>query len=85
MKATPTDDDCFGKGYIRTDGRKIHPSYLFEVKSPAESRHQWDLYKARCDHAPRTGIPAAQRGRLPVGAYLSKSEAPKKMHANAGA
>ena len=45
MKATPTDDDCFGKGYIRTDGRKIHPSYLFEVKSPAESRHQWDLYK----------------------------------------
>jgi branched-chain amino acid transport system substrate-binding protein len=45
MKAIPTDDDCFGKGYIREDGRKIHPSYLFEVKSPAESRHDWDLYK----------------------------------------
>ena len=45
MKAIPTDDDCFGKGYIRTDGRKIHPSYLFEVKSPAESRDEWDLYK----------------------------------------
>jgi branched-chain amino acid transport system substrate-binding protein len=45
MKAIPTDDDCFGKGYIRIDGRKIHPSYLFEVKSPAESQHQWDLYK----------------------------------------
>jgi branched-chain amino acid transport system substrate-binding protein len=45
MKKMPTDDDCFGKGYIRIDGRKIHPAYLFEVKSPAESRHEWDQYK----------------------------------------
>jgi len=45
MKAMPTDDDCFGPGKIREDGRKIHPAYLFEVKQPAESRHAWDLYK----------------------------------------
>jgi branched-chain amino acid transport system substrate-binding protein len=45
MKAMPTDDDCFGNGHIREDGRKLHPSYLFEVKSPGESRHEWDLYK----------------------------------------
>jgi branched-chain amino acid transport system substrate-binding protein len=45
MKAIPTDDDCFGKGYIRADGRKIHPSYLFQVKSPAESQYPWDFYK----------------------------------------
>ncbi len=45
MKAMPTDDDCFGKGRIREDGRKIHPAYLFEVKTPAESRQPWDLYK----------------------------------------
>jgi branched-chain amino acid transport system substrate-binding protein len=45
MKAMPTDDDCFGPGRIREDGRKIHPAYLFEVKSPAESRHPWDYYK----------------------------------------
>ncbi len=45
MKAMPTDDDCFGIGSIREDGRKIHPSYLFEVKSPAESQHEWDIYK----------------------------------------
>jgi branched-chain amino acid transport system substrate-binding protein len=44
MKAMPTEDDCFGKGLIREDGRKIHPSYLFRVKSPAESKHAWDLY-----------------------------------------
>ena len=45
MKAMPTDDDCFGPGKIREDGRKIHPAYLFEVKKPEESRHEWDLYK----------------------------------------
>ena len=32
MKEIPTDDPLFGKGYIRIDGRKIHPAYLFEVK-----------------------------------------------------
>jgi branched-chain amino acid transport system substrate-binding protein len=45
MKAMPTDDDCFGPGKIREDGRKIHPVYLFEVKQPAESKGEWDLYK----------------------------------------
>ena len=28
LKATPTEDDAFGPGEIRVDGRKIHPSYL---------------------------------------------------------
>lgn len=32
MKQMPTEDDCFGKGLIRIDGRKVHPSYLFRVK-----------------------------------------------------
>jgi branched-chain amino acid transport system substrate-binding protein len=45
MKAMPTDDDCFGPGKIREDGRKIHPVYLFEVKQPSESKSAWDLYK----------------------------------------
>ncbi|MDR3529410.1 MAG: ABC transporter substrate-binding protein [Rhodopila sp.] len=45
MKAMPTDDDCFGAGQIRVDGRKLHPAYLFEVKAPSESRGPWDYYK----------------------------------------
>jgi branched-chain amino acid transport system substrate-binding protein len=45
MKAMPTDDDCFGVGKIREDGRKIHPSYLFQAKSPAESKQPWDGLK----------------------------------------
>ena len=45
MKEMPTDDPLFGKGSIRIDGRGIHPAYLFEVKTPAESKGEWDLYK----------------------------------------
>ena len=45
MKSTPTDDELFGKGYIREDGRHIHPTYLFEVKTPGESKYPWDFYK----------------------------------------
>ena len=45
MKAIPTEDPLFGKGYIRGDGRKVHPLYLLEVKSPEESKSKWDLLK----------------------------------------
>ena len=45
MKEMPTDDALFGKGTIRADGRKLHPAYLFEVKTPAESKGPWDYYK----------------------------------------
>jgi branched-chain amino acid transport system substrate-binding protein len=45
MKVLPTDDPLFGQGSIRTDGRKLHPMYLFQVKSPAESKSDWDVYK----------------------------------------
>lgn len=45
MKAMPTDDPLFGKGTIREDGRKIHPMYLLQVKTPAESKSEWDVFK----------------------------------------
>jgi branched-chain amino acid transport system substrate-binding protein len=57
MKEMPTDDPLFGKGTIRQDGRKIHPAYLFEVKSPAESKGPYDYYKLRAT------IPADQAFR----------------------
>jgi len=44
MKRLPTDDDCFGKGKIRADGRFLCPVYLFRVKTPGESRMPWDVY-----------------------------------------
>jgi branched-chain amino acid transport system substrate-binding protein len=47
MKKLPTDDPLFGKGVVRADGRKTHPAYLFEVKSPSESKYPGDFYKLR--------------------------------------
>ncbi len=57
MKEMPTDDQLFGKGTIRVDGRKIHDMYLYEVKKPSESKAPWDYYKTRAT------IPAAQAFR----------------------
>jgi len=45
LKSIPTDDDAFGKGRVRADGRGEFPAYLFEVKKPEESKGPWDLYK----------------------------------------
>lgn len=47
MKATPTDDPLFGQGKVRADGRVIHNMYLFEVKSPGQSKEPWDYYTLR--------------------------------------
>jgi branched-chain amino acid transport system substrate-binding protein len=45
MKETPTDDPLFGKGTVRKDGRKLHPVYLMQVKTPEESKGEWDYFK----------------------------------------
>jgi len=57
MKEMPTDDPLFGKGSIRADGRKIHDGYLFQVKTPEESKYPGDYYKLRAT------IPAAEAFR----------------------
>jgi branched-chain amino acid transport system substrate-binding protein len=45
MKRIPTDDPLFGKGTIDANGRKRHPMYLYQVKTPDESKADWDYYK----------------------------------------
>lgn len=45
MKAMPIDDDVYGKAKIREDGLALLPAYLFQVKSPSESKGKWDYYK----------------------------------------
>jgi branched-chain amino acid transport system substrate-binding protein len=44
MEELPTEDEAFGKGTVRKDGRKLHDMYLFEVKKPEDSKTPWDLY-----------------------------------------
>jgi branched-chain amino acid transport system substrate-binding protein len=57
MKAMPTKDALFGDGMVRKDGRVIHNMYLFEVKSPEQSKGPWDYYNLK-----RT-VPAAEAFR----------------------
>jgi branched-chain amino acid transport system substrate-binding protein len=45
MRATPINDFFAKNGQIRTDGRMVHDMYLMQVKTPAESKGEWDLYK----------------------------------------
>jgi branched-chain amino acid transport system substrate-binding protein len=47
MKNKSFDDPLFGKSIIRDDGRNVHAAYLFQVKTPAESKGPWDYYKLR--------------------------------------
>jgi branched-chain amino acid transport system substrate-binding protein len=44
MKKMPIDDKLFGTTSVREDGRAIHPMALYRVKTPAESKGEWDLY-----------------------------------------
>ncbi|MCQ4348238.1 ABC transporter substrate-binding protein [Pseudomonas stutzeri] len=45
MAETPVNDMFAKGGKIREDGRMVHDMYLVQVKSPAESKGEWDLYK----------------------------------------
>ena len=45
LKSEKWDDPLFGPSYIRIDGRAMHNMYLFEVKTPSESKGPWDYYK----------------------------------------
>ena len=45
MRALAVNDDFVHAGKVRVDGRMVHDMYLAEVKTPAESKNEWDLYK----------------------------------------
>jgi branched-chain amino acid transport system substrate-binding protein len=45
MRATPIDDFMTHDGVLRADGRVLRDMYLFQVKTPEESKGDWDLYK----------------------------------------
>ncbi|MCK9920292.1 ABC transporter substrate-binding protein [Microbacteriaceae bacterium K1510] len=45
MKEIPIDDPLFGHGSIRSDGRALHDVYVFQVKSPSESKGPWDYFR----------------------------------------
>ena len=47
MREMPINDMFAKNGKIREDGRMVHDMYLFQVKTPAESKAPWDYYKLK--------------------------------------
>jgi branched-chain amino acid transport system substrate-binding protein len=45
MRATPINDFMTKNGQLREDGRVVRDMYLFQVKTPAESKYEFDYYK----------------------------------------
>lgn len=44
MHEIPIRDDVVRNAMLREDGRMIHDYYYFRVKTPKESKGEWDLY-----------------------------------------
>lgn len=44
MREIPIEDDVVRNARLREDGRMVHDFYVFQVKTPAQSRSEWDLY-----------------------------------------
>jgi branched-chain amino acid transport system substrate-binding protein len=57
MKSTPINDFFATNGRIREDGRMVHDMYVYQVKTPAESKYAWDYLTLK------ETIPAAQAFR----------------------
>ncbi|WID94592.1 ABC transporter substrate-binding protein [Bosea vestrisii] len=44
MRELPIEDEVVRNAKLREDGRMVHDFYVFQVKKPAESKGEWDLY-----------------------------------------
>ena len=44
LKELPVDDIFSHNGKVQPTGLMVHDMYLFEVKKPADSKGEWDLY-----------------------------------------
>jgi branched-chain amino acid transport system substrate-binding protein len=66
MKGKTIDDPLFGPTIIRADGRAVHASYLFRVKSPAESHGPWDYYVRVATIPPEKAFRPLNAGGCPM-------------------
>ena len=65
MREIPINDFMTKNGHLREDGRVMRDMFLFQVKSPSESKGQYDYYK-------QLAVIPADKAFLP----LSESECP---------
>jgi branched-chain amino acid transport system substrate-binding protein len=66
MHEMKVHDRILDNAEIREDGRVMRPFYLFEVKSPAESKAPYDYYKLVSEIAPEDAARPLSEGRCPL-------------------
>ncbi|MET3354373.1 UNVERIFIED_ORG: branched-chain amino acid transport system substrate-binding protein [Xanthobacter viscosus] len=44
MREIPVEDDIVRNATLRPDGRLVHDTYLLQVKTPQQSKSEWDVY-----------------------------------------
>ncbi len=65
LKEMTLNDATVKGGKIRADGRMVHEFYLYQVKTPSESKGPWDLLQAGQHVSPGPGVSAAVAVALP--------------------
>ena len=66
MREMPIHDFFASDGHIRPDGLMVHDMYLFQVKSPAESKAPWDYYKLVATIPASEAFPPLSESRCPL-------------------
>jgi len=66
MRAVPVEDAVTHGGIVRADGLMVHDMLLLQVKAPAQSRSEWDLFNVvRTVPSAQAFLPAAE-SRCPL-------------------
>lgn len=66
MKEIPINDFFTKNGSVREDGRVMRNIYLFQVKSPDESKNQFDYYKLLATIPPEQAFRPLSEGNCPL-------------------
>jgi branched-chain amino acid transport system substrate-binding protein len=66
MRNTPVEDAFVKGGVIRADGLMVHDLYLFQVKSPEQSKYPWDYYVQRSRIPGSEAFAALSASRCPL-------------------
>ncbi|MBV9778078.1 MAG: ABC transporter substrate-binding protein, partial [Acetobacteraceae bacterium] len=66
MRETPINDVMTHDGKLRIDGRVLRDLYLFQVKTPAESKGPWDYYKQLRVIPPEEAFRPLDKGGCPL-------------------
>ena len=66
LKELPVDDAFAQGGKVLENGRMVHDLYLFEVKTPAESKKPWDYYKQLAVVPGDKAFPSAKDSGCPL-------------------